>query len=76
MSSPYGERIVRLEERVRHLQEDVNQLSSQMDRISNKLDELLQLKHKGAGALWLVSAVAAIAFAEALRLGFNYFFRR
>ena len=74
MSSPYGERIVRLEEQVRHLREDVTQMNIKMEKIDEKLTELLQLKHKGAGALWLISAVAAIACAELIRFGFNYFF--
>lgn len=62
-----------MEEQVRELREDVNKLEIKMDKIDDKLTELLQLKHKGAGALWLVSAIAAIAFAELLRVSFSWF---
>jgi hypothetical protein len=45
-----NERVVALEIEVRQYKEDVHE-------IREKLDALLDLKHKGAGALWVISLV-------------------
>lgn len=48
-------------------------LSTRLDNLENKVDtltkhieELLALKHKGLGAFWLVSIIAAAIFATAV----------
>ena len=52
--SIYGERIARVEERM-------DDLEKSMMRIEHKLDDLLMLKHKEAGAFWLVSLIFGAA---------------
>lgn len=48
--TPYGERLVRVEEQV-------NELRDKVDSMEGKLDELLALRYKGAGAFWLAAAL-------------------
>lgn len=46
----YTERLVRVEEKV-------ELLDTRMARIEDKMDELLTLKNKGAGAIWLIGII-------------------
>lgn len=53
-SVPVGERVSALEVRV-------NTLDEKMDKVLEKLNELLELKHKGMGAVSLVSLLVVAA---------------
>lgn len=67
--TPYGERIVRVEDKV-------SELDVKMERIEAKLDQLLTLKNKGAGAFWLVSLIfTSILFAYGIGLFKGVFFK-
>ncbi len=73
--SIYGERIVRLEEKLVGVEERMNEIDAKMDRIEHKLDDLLTLKHKGAGAFWLVSLIFGAAVMGYSIVSFLRFFR-
>ena len=47
-----------LGERVASLETSYNVMEEKLDQIGNKLDDLLTLKHKGMGAIKLVSIIA------------------
>lgn len=66
--SIYGERIARVEERM-------DELDAKMGRIEDKLDDLLTLKHKGAGAFWLVSLIFGAAVMGYSMVSFFRFFK-
>lgn len=56
--SAYGERIVRVEveliELKKAFEEHKDQTARNFKSLSEKLDELLVIRHKGAGVLWLL----------------------
>lgn len=68
-----GERIARLEEQVSNLTEDVRELKAEVKLMNEQLHELLQLKHKGMGAFWLVSIVIGSAIAVFAKTLIEYF---
>lgn len=51
------ERIVRLEETVKTMTKSIDTQEASQTEIKEKLDELLELKSKGMGAVWLISAI-------------------
>lgn len=66
--SEYGERIARVEVEVRALKQSLeehkaetarnfSEVKSRFEDANTKLDQLLALRNKGAGVLWLISAV-------------------
>lgn len=59
--SAYGERIARVEVEVGALrtafEEHKDATNKRFEEISGKLDELLALRNKGAGVVWLVSGL-------------------
>lgn len=52
-----AERLVRLEESVKYLREDVTELKESQKKINDKLDELVAIKQKGSGVMWLLSGL-------------------
>lgn len=52
-----AERLVRLEESVKYLREDVTELKQSQKSINEKLDELVAIKQKGSGIIWLLSGL-------------------
>jgi hypothetical protein len=63
---PVGERVAALEVRIEAIE-------TTLKGIEEKLDELLSLKHKGLGALSLVSILVGSGFLGLLALVFNLF---
>lgn len=61
-----GERIASLEARM-------DNLEFQYQEINNKLDSLIDLKNKGAGAFWLVSALFGTSFVMVISYFLNLF---
>lgn len=51
------DRLLSPQERLAILETKFDQISSDNAIIKEKLEELLQLKHKGMGAVWLVSLI-------------------
>jgi hypothetical protein len=60
-TSNLNERIASLETKVelhkKSIDEDYHNLKRSIEEANVKLDSLLELKHKGAGAFWLASAI-------------------
>jgi hypothetical protein len=59
--SAYGERIAGMEVEVRELKkafyDHKSETTASMNELKDKLDELLVLRNKGAGVVWLVSTL-------------------
>lgn len=57
-NSVYGERIARMEVEVRELKrefaEHKDETAKNFENVNKKLDDLLALRNKGAGVLWLL----------------------
>jgi hypothetical protein len=57
----YGERIAGMEVEVRELKkafyDHKSETTASMNELKDKLDELLVLRNKGAGVVWLVSTL-------------------
>jgi hypothetical protein len=78
LMSEYGERMARVETEVTGLKEafeahklDTNIRLTTMDK---KLDDLLALRNKGAGVVWLVSGLIGTGLIGAAVEMFRYFF--
>lgn len=54
---PLRDREIRWAERIATLELKVELMAETNEEIKNKLDELLTLKSKGMGAMWLASAI-------------------
>jgi hypothetical protein len=55
--SEYSDRMVRVEEQVNELKDKVAKIDDKIDQLDGKLDDLLALRNKGAGMLWLISGL-------------------
>lgn len=53
-------------ERLARVEEQVNELKEKVDRMDKKLDDLLALRNKGAGVLWLLGGLVVLVV-EVLR---------
>lgn len=75
--SAYGERIARVEVEVSELRkafdEHKEQTSKRFVEISGKLDDLLALRNKGAGVVWLVSGLVGTGIISAILQVFHWF---
>lgn len=76
--SAYGERIARMEVEVQELKkafhEHKEETNRRLDSVDGKLDELLALRNKGAGVVWLVSGLIGTGIIGACFQLFNYLF--
>ena len=75
--SAYGERIAAMEVEVkalkREFQEHKEQTAENFQNVNKKLDDLLALRNKGAGVLWLVGGAGMTGILTILAQVFHWF---
>lgn len=75
--SAYGERIASMEIEVRELkrefQEHKRETAENFKDLNHKLDELLALRNKGAGILWLLGGAGVTGILTIMSQVFHWF---
>jgi hypothetical protein len=80
----YGERIARMEVEVQELKREFQEhkvdtsknfleVKAQFEAQNKKLDELLALRNKGAGVLWLIGGMFSTGIITVLAQAFGWF---
>lgn len=77
MPVAYGERIARVEVEVQELkrefQEHKKEVNDKLKTMDGKLDDLLALRNKGAGIVWLLSGAGVSGIIAILSQVFHWF---
>lgn len=68
----HAERLTAVEVRVKNLETKVDDLKLDVQVMDRKIDELLELKNKGVGVFWLISALTGTGIVSFFLTVFHY----